>query len=116
VSDWLWVRLVDVAEALESRRYRVEDRLVLEVDDAFLPENTGRYELEGGPAGARCHRSRRGADLALAVADLGSLYLGGTRPSELAQAGRITELTPGALARADVLFGSDPAPWCATDF
>src|SRR4029077_2108419 len=41
VSDWLWVRLVDVARALEARRYRVADRIVVEVADAFLPENDG---------------------------------------------------------------------------
>ena len=46
MADWLWVRLVDVPRALEARRYRVEDRLVVEVTDTFLPENEGRYTLE----------------------------------------------------------------------
>ena len=89
---------------------------MLEVDDAFLPENAGRYELEASPDGARCRRTRAGADLALSVAELGSAYLGGVSLSALAQAGRVNEVTPGALARADLFFGSMPAPWCATDF
>jgi len=116
VADWLWVRLVNVPRALSARRYRVPDRLVIEVSDSFLPENEGRYELDGGPDGARCRRSRAQADLALSVAELGSAYLGGVRLGALAQAGRVAELTPGALARADLMFGSDPPPWCATDF
>jgi hypothetical protein len=32
--------------------------------------------------------------------------------STLARAGRLVERTPGALTRADALFGWDPAPWC----
>jgi predicted acetyltransferase len=116
VADWLWVRLVDVARALAARRYRVEDRLVLEVTDAFLPENQGRYELEAGPSGARCRRSGAEPDLTLSVAELGSAYLGGVTFSSLAAAGRVDECTDGALARADLVFGSDPSPWCSTDF
>jgi hypothetical protein len=29
---------------------------------------------------------------------------------------RVEELVPGALARADTLFGSDRAPWCPEIF
>ena len=116
VADWLWVRLVDVAGALEARRYRVADRLVLGVTDPFLPENEGRYELDAGPDGARCRRSNAGPDLLLSVAELGSAYLGGVSLTSLAAAGRVEEQSTGALGRADLLFGSDVPPWCSTDF
>jgi len=116
VADWLWVRLVDVARALEARRYRIADRIVLEVIDDFLPENDGRYELDGGPDGARCRRTTAAPDLRLSVADLGSAYLGGVSISSLAAADRVDECTSGALGRADLLFGSDDPPWCSTDF
>ena len=116
VADWLWVRLVDVAGALEARRYRVADRLVLGVTDPFLPENEGRYELDAGPDGARCRRSNAGPDLLLSVAELGSAYLGGVSLTSLAAAGRVEEQSTGALDRADLLFGSDVPPWCSTDF
>jgi len=116
VADWLWVRLVDVAQALEARRYRTSDRLVLDVTDAFLPENEGCYELDAGPDGARCRRTNAGPDLRLSVAELGSAYLGGVSLTSLAAAGRVEEPTPGALSRADLMFGSDVPPWCSTDF
>lgn len=116
VSDWLWVRLVDVARALEARRYRVADRLVIEVVDEFLPENDGRYDLEAGPDGARCRRTNAAPDLRLSVTELGSAYLGGVSLSALAAAGRVEEATAGASSRADLVFGSDRPPWCATDF
>jgi predicted acetyltransferase len=116
VADFLWVRPVDVARALEARRYRVADVLVLEVTDPFLPENEGRYELDAGPDGAGCRRTNASPDLRLSVAELGSAYLGGVSLASLAAAGRVEECTAGALGRADLIFGSDLAPWCSTDF
>ena len=116
VSDWLWVRLVDVARALEARRYRAPDRIVLDVVVGFLPENEARYDLDAGPDGARCRRTNAAPDLRLSVAELGSAYLGGVSLTALAAAGRVEELTAGALARADLVFGADVPPWCSTDF
>lgn len=114
--DELYVRVLDVAVALEARRYDIADRLVLEVRDGFRPQTEGCYLLEGGPDGAACRRVDQAPDLVLGVAELGSLYLGGVRASELARASRIVERTPGALRRADALFAAAPAPWCGTDF
>ena len=114
--DDLWVRLVDVPVALALRRYMQPGRLTFAVEDTFRPQNTGTYQLDGGPDGAQCSRSTVPADLALTAADLGAVYLGGVRFRTLAQAGRVHELQPGAIARADAMFASDPAPYCATPF
>ncbi|PZS10416.1 MAG: GNAT family N-acetyltransferase, partial [Chloroflexi bacterium] len=116
LGDFLWARLVDIPKALESRRYLVDGSVSLRVEDPFLPDNSGTYGLEGGPDGARCSHSNGEADLELMVQDLGAGYLGGVRFSTLARAGRVHERTPGALARADAMFESDPQPWCATGF
>lgn len=115
-TDDLWLRLVDVPVALAARRYAGTGGIVLDVRDAFCPRNAGRYALDGGPDGATCRATTTAADLALDVADLGAAYLGGVSFSTLARAGRVEELTPGALRRADALFASEPAPWCATPF
>lgn len=116
VTDHLWVRVLDVAVALEARRYPVDGRLVLDLTDPFRPANDGRWALEGGPDGATAGRTTDDADLALSADDLGALYLGGVSATTLARAGRVTELQPGALARADVILGWGVAPWCATEF
>jgi predicted acetyltransferase len=114
--DSLWVRLLDIPRALATRRYRAHDALVLAVTDPFRPANDGTYLVEGGPEGAESAPTDREPDLALDVADLGSLYLGGVSPTSLARVGRVRELTAGALARADVFFGTSPAPWLTTHF
>lgn len=121
VVDDLWVQLVDVPRALVLRRYGGAGRVVLEVRDTVLPEVSGRYALEAeavpeGLTTATCHRTKAAPDLELEVADLGAVYLGGDRFRTLADAGRVRELTPGAVARADTLFATACAPFCGTDF
>ncbi len=116
VSDGLWVRLVDLPEALAARRYSVEGDLVLEVADEFCPWNTGRFELKGSPEAATCRRSRRSPDLALGADDLASAYLGGIPFRSLQGAGRVIEHRKGALARADAMFSWHPQPWCPRGF
>ena len=116
VNDGLWIRLVDIPEALSARRYMAEGELTIEVEDSFLPENSGAYHLETSGDDADCRRMTGACDLSLHVTDLGALYLGGHKFSSLAAAGRVKENKPGSIVRADSMFASDPAPWCSTDF
>jgi predicted acetyltransferase len=116
IEDGLWLRLVDVAAALAGRRYAVEGRLGLRVRDAFSRWNDGLYELVGGPAGAQCKSNTGTLDLELEAADLAAVYLGGNRFRALFEAGRVEELRPGAVARADAMFATDRAPWCPSHF
>lgn len=118
VSDYLWCRVVDVAAALGLRRYPIAERIVLEIRDALCPWNEGRFVLDAGPDGASCTPASGGepADIALSAAEVGAVYLGGTRLGSLARAGRVEELTAGAIRRADVLFSNDVEPYCRSHF
>jgi predicted acetyltransferase len=116
LRDHLWVRVLDVAAALSARNYGVADTLVLELHDEFRPHSSGRWLVDGSPDGAQCTRTDRAADIALSAADLGAVYLGGVAWSTLAAAGRVRELTTGAVARADRAFLVHPSPWCTTHF
>ncbi len=113
LRDNLWLRLVDVAAALPARRYVAAGRLVIDVRDAFCPWNEARYALEAaaGEFGA-VERVEGEPDLVCTVNDVGAAYLGGTSFRQLHRAGRVQERVAGALARADAMFGWDPAPWC----
>jgi predicted acetyltransferase len=116
LRDHLWVRVVDVAEALAARTYGADDALVVELVDDFRPANGGRWLIEGGPSGAACARTDREPDLALGAPELGAIYLGGVPVSTLAAAGRVRELTSDAAPRADRFFVAHPSPWCTTHF
>jgi predicted acetyltransferase len=56
------------------------------------------------------------ADVVCTVNELGAAYLGGVSFRQLQRAGRVEERTKGALARADAMFGWDPAPWSPYDY
>jgi predicted acetyltransferase len=116
ISDALWIRLVDVPAALSGRKYASDDNLVIGVADTFCPWNEGTYEMEAGPDGAECRRSKKDPDLVLSVGSLAATYLGATSFGTLGHAGRIEESTPGALDRADSLFATRVVPWCPYDF
>ena len=85
---------------------------MLEVVDALLPENSGRWRVSADGV----ERTQAPADLRLDVAQLGSVYLGGFDFGGLARALRIEELKPAAAARADELFRTAVEPWCAEIF
>jgi predicted acetyltransferase len=113
VGDGLWLRLVDVPAALGSRRYSTSGRVVFEVHDTFCSWNEGRYELEGGRHGASCKPVETEPDLVVEAADLGAAFLGGARFRNLHRAGRLMEITGGAMAEADAMFAWDPLPFCS---
>ena len=116
IEDGIWLRLVDVVAALTARRYGVDGRLVFRVRDDFCQWNDGRVELQGGPDGAEARRTEATPDIEIAAADLGAAYLAGNRFHTLLEAGRLHELRPGAVARADAMFSTDRAPWCPSHF
>jgi predicted acetyltransferase len=116
LSDALWLRIVDVAGALSARSYATEDSITVELSDSFCLWNEGRWRLDAGYDGARVQRTPDPAQLALDAGDLGAAYLGGATFGELARAGRVNELEPGALRRADALFVTERAPWCVEIF
>ncbi|AJF66411.1 GNAT family N-acetyltransferase [Streptomyces vietnamensis] len=109
-ADMLWVRVLDVARVLEGRTYPVEDGLVLEVRDADGLAG-GRFRLDASPAGAACVRTSESADLAFDVAESGTLAFGDESAVRLSRLGRVEELTPGAAARADLLFRTPLRPF-----
>ncbi|MFG2961760.1 GNAT family N-acetyltransferase [Streptomyces sp. NPDC048288] len=116
VQDKGYVRLVDVGAALAARTYQTPVDVVLAVEDAFCPWNTGRWRLTGDPKGASCERTTDPAELAVSVRELGAAYLGGVSLLSLARAGRVAELRPGALAEASTAFGSPVTPWLPHGF
>jgi predicted acetyltransferase len=116
LRDFTRLRLVDVPAALAARRYPASGELVLQIADAVLASNAGRYRLVGDLDGAACAATDEAADLSLSVAELAALYLGGIDSTRLARAGRVVEHTRGALRRADAMFAWRPGPWTVTDW
>jgi predicted acetyltransferase len=103
----LWLRIVDVPAALAARTYGDAEPVVVEVTDAVLPANSGRYRI--GPHGME--QVSDAPALAMDADVLAMVYLGTWRPSVLAGIGRITVADPAALPAADRLFAVDQPAW-----
>ena len=114
--DGVWYRLLDVAEALAARTYLAEGSLVFQVEDSYIPEWSGRFELTGGQDGATCVATTKSADITLPTASLATIYLGGAKLGDLRRAGRAEEHTDGSIAKADAMFTTVRAPWCPMMF
>ncbi|MGV8968202.1 MAG: GNAT family N-acetyltransferase [Cellulomonas sp.] len=123
VSDNVWVRLLDVPVALAARRYAAPADVVLEVTDALVQANAGRWRVRTGaqPADAFGYQAtvtatQDAADLSVDVRELGAIYLGGRSLTELASAGLVVEHRAGAVPRASTAFGWPVAPLCSWVF
>jgi predicted acetyltransferase len=104
LGESLWLRVTDVARALEQRRYAAAVDLVIDVTDELIPANAGRYRLTADGTTARCARTEDPADLTVPIGELGAAYLGGRQLAEFATTGRVVEHTPGALTSASTAF------------
>jgi predicted acetyltransferase len=116
VGDGMWVRIFDVARALEARTYERAGSIVIEVIDGEAPGGCTRVRLDAGPSGATCVTTDGSADLTLDIAALGAAYLGGPSLRDAGFAFGVEEHRAGALADADALFRTLDEPWCSTFF
>jgi predicted acetyltransferase len=112
VDGWpVYLRVLDVAGTFGARSYNTDGHAVIEVRDAALPDNAGRWHLEVAGGSGSCERTGRAAELAMDTRELATIVLGGVRATQLIGAGRITEHRPGAGAALDRLLATDLAPW-----
>ena len=104
-------------QALSARRYPAPIDLVLEVRDEFCPWNTGRWRLSGHPAGAYCgpHRPRSRHRPRASRSCRRSTWAA-SRSASLQAAGRVREVSPGAVTLASTAFGWPVTPWCPDEF
>ena len=116
VKDSLWIRLIDVQKALESRSYNVTGTLVFKINDAFCSWNDEVFELEIQSGGVHCSVSKKSPDLVVDVSDFASTYLGTIGFSKLKNSGRLEEHTQGSVNLADQMFNSELSPWCPYSF
>ncbi|MEU2625092.1 GNAT family N-acetyltransferase [Streptomyces sp. NPDC007157] len=114
-ADWLWVRILDVVRALETRTYDVPGSLVLEVVDRQGLAG-GRFRLDASPEGASCVPTADVPELTLDIAELASVWLGDQSVARLHALGRVQEARVGAARKADALLRTSGRPWCPDIF
>jgi GNAT superfamily N-acetyltransferase len=115
--DSLWVRLVDLPDALMNRAWSATCDVVVDVTDGAAPWNAGRWRLHADDAGAAVvERTTADVDLGLTVDALGAAYLGGGNLLTLLRAGQLAENRPGAAAELWRALRTDLPPAAAVGF
>jgi GNAT superfamily N-acetyltransferase len=115
--DSLWVRLVDLAEALQDRAWSAPCDVVVEVADSAAPWNEGRWRIRAGDTGeATVERTTTEPDVRLPVEALGGAYLGGGNLVALRRAGLVEERRNGAVAELWRAMRTEVAPTAAFGF
>jgi predicted acetyltransferase len=114
--DEQWLRLLDAEAALAARTYGPGPSVTVAVTDPLLPGNTGTWRISAEGAQHVSDQADASADLAVDITTLSAVYLGGTSWSELAAVGDVVVRDQAALAAADALFSSRPAPFCGSFF
>lgn len=109
VHDHGWLRILDVRDALTARSYSASLDVVLGVEDP-LGFTTGNWRLRVGADGvATVSVTSDAADIALNIADLSAIYVGGIRASTLADAGRVRG-EASAISALTCAFATGRAP------
>lgn len=112
--EWM-LRIVDVRAALSQRGYPagLNSTLHLDVNDALLPGNHGRFVLHIADGQGSVASGGEGR-VTLGVAELAAIYSGFMAPSELRAVGSIHG-SDADLALMGAVFGG-PQPWIADMF
>lgn len=114
-SDAIWARLLDLPACFAARCAPVAGCAVVEVHDP-LGFAHGRWSIDLGPDGGAAARTSGPADLELTVGTLAALFFGAHTPRRFADAGLLTERTPGAADRLGTLLATPTAPWSTTHY
>lgn len=117
--DHLWLRILDVRATLEARTYSAQGRCIVRVHDE-LGYAGGAYLLEVDSVGLgrvtpHVGDEDEGQSVALSIASLSAIYLGGVSGMTLAAAGLI-QGTDTSIAALDAMFHSPRVPWLSIWF
>ena len=103
--DSVWLRILDPVAALSARSYSKPGEVTIKIVDDFCEWTEGVYLLRVDERGqAVCNLVDRPPDVTMPIASLGSIYMGAMMLADQARGGRITEHTPGSVAKIDTMF------------
>ena len=115
--DSLWLRLVDLPQALQDRAWSAPCDVVVEVADTAAPWNDGTWRIRADDSGvATVERTTAESDVRLGVEALGAAYLGGGNLVAQHRAGLVEERRKGAVAELWRAMRTEVAPAAAVGF
>lgn len=116
-TDGIWMRIVDLEEAVPQRPYGARGELTFAIDgDDMCPWNNGTFLLETDGTMTDIRRVDRAPSMTMLPATLSTLLSGHRSATHMARAGRLECVSPEALRTADAIFATAYAPNCPNNF
>ena len=115
IRDSMWLRILNVAQALSLREYGHDTEFVLEVTDPYR-ESGGRWNVAINGSRATVTVTDAEPTVRVDIAVLGSLYLGAYRAVDFAAAQRLWTVDGPTLHAFDQAFSTDRKPVAGTFF
>jgi len=116
IEDQLHLRILDVPNALVSRKYNIDGEITILVEDNILDSNNTKFILKKSGDLVKCEKTNLPHDIKIDIRELSSLYLGGTSWLNLWKSKLIEAKSLEKLHLADQMFYSTRSPWCADYF
>jgi GNAT superfamily N-acetyltransferase len=114
--DSLWVRLVDLPDALRARAWSAPCDVVVEVADTAAPWNAGTWRIRADDGEVSVEPTTAQSDVRLGIEALGAAYLGAGNLVAMRRAGLIAERRQGAVAELWRAMRTEIAPTAAIGF
>ncbi|WP_067698056.1 GNAT family N-acetyltransferase [Nocardia jejuensis] len=112
---WMWI--LNAAKAFELRSYRADFHGVIEVADPYgMSAGLFTLDVTGGSGSWKPAPDNVTPDVRLSTVELAGCYFGAHTPLELHRAGRLDELTAGAVAALDQALAPIKRPFNITPF
>ena len=114
VTESLYVRIINVADAIASRAYARQGTFIVRIVDDLFADNTGVWRWTLGPEGGEATRveDTQSPALTLDIRALAGIWLGGYSLNAFQGAGLATVHDPDAGIAFHQAFHSPVAPWC----
>lgn len=116
LTDDLWLRVVDLPQAVAERGHAADAEVTVHVRDATVPANAGTWRWVARDGSGEVTRHDGDADLELDIAELGAVWLGGQTLGARARAGYVTEHRAGAVAALDAALRTPAGPVATLGF
>jgi predicted acetyltransferase len=116
-SDEIWMRVIDVEQAIPQRPYGSRGELTFAVEgDDICPWNAGTYLMETDGQSTTVSRTERPAQLRMSPNTLAALLAGHRSATFHQRAGTLSASDPASVKLADALFRTEYAPHCPNGF
>ncbi|MEP6870472.1 MAG: GNAT family N-acetyltransferase [Anaerolineaceae bacterium] len=116
-TDEIWMRVVDVEQAVPQRPFGSRGELTFAVEgDELCPWNNGTYLLETDGRTSTVQRTTGPTQLTMSPNTLASLLAGHRTATHYHRAGLLAAADASTLVTADAIFRTEYAPHCPNGF